>query len=109
MAENDDGKVESRLAAIGRGFSATPKRIAKLQAQAEALARQPVGKPERSFASVLGSKPAAEQSRRSKFRDQRKANLPKKGPRPTGVSAKLKRQLDDELEDETQEDVVIKG
>ena len=109
MADNDDGKVESRLAGIGRGFSATPERIAKLQAQAEALARQPTGKPQRSFAKVLGSKPSPEASRRSKFRDKRQADLPKKGPRPTGNGSRLKRQLDDDLSEGLKEDVVLKG
>lgn len=109
MAENDDGRVESRLAAIGRGFSATPERIAKLQAQAQALARQPTSKPTKSFSSVLGEKPAQPQSRNSKFRDQRKAALPKRGPRPTlgqmGLRSKLS--SDEDLKDE--QDVILKG
>ncbi|MBT6176728.1 MAG: hypothetical protein HOI23_05735 [Deltaproteobacteria bacterium] len=109
MAENDDGRVESRLAAVGRGFSATPERIAKLQAQAEAIERQNPAKPSKSFSSVLGDKPLRPQSRSAAFRDERKAALPKRGPRPTmaqmGLKAKLK--LDDETE--PTEPVVIKG
>ena len=108
MAENDDGRVESRLAAVGRGFSATPERIAKLQAQAEAIERQNPAKPSKSFSSVLGDKPSRPQSRNAAFRDERKAALPKRGPRPTmvqiGLRAKLK--IEDE---ESPEPVVIKG
>lgn len=110
MADNDDGRVESRLAAIGRGFSATPERISKLQAQAEALARQPAGKPQRSFSRVLGERPAPEVSRRERLRDKRQAELPKKGPRPTGASLRLKLELDKDLENsEKQGELVLKA
>ncbi len=109
MAENDDGRVESRLAAIGRGFSSTPERIAKLQAQAEALAKQPSGKPQRSFSKVLGSRPAPVASRRVQFREERKSALPEKGPRPSGHGARLRRKLHDDLDDELTTEVVIKG
>ena len=97
MADNDDGRVESRLAAVGRGFSATPERIAKLQAQAEALAKQPMGKPERSFSRVLGERPAPPISRQTAFRDKRQASLPQKGPVPTGASLRLKHKLEEDL------------
>lgn len=109
MAENDDGRVESRLAGIGRGFSATPERIAKLQAQAEALARQPTGEPLKSFSSVLGEKPSAPKSRNAQFRDQRKAALPKRGPRPTLGQLALKSQLSGEKDSKEPEDIIIKG
>ena len=110
MADNDDGRVESRMAAIGRGFSATPERIAKLQEQAEALAKKPAGPPVRSFSRVLGDRPAPEVSRRAQFRDQRKAALPRKGPMPTGHSAKIKRELEKDLEQvSNSKDVVLKA
>ena len=110
MADNDDGRVESRLAGIGRGFSATPERIAQLQKQAEALAKQPTGKPERSFAKALGDRPGRIQSRREQFRDQRKAALPKKGPIPTGTGMKLKRELERDLDDKGgDKEVVLKA
>ena len=107
MADNDDGRVESRLAAIGRGFSATPERIAKLQKQAEALSRQSTAKPERSFAKVLGERPPPTSSRRTQFRDQRKAALPKKGPRPTAAGLKLKRELEEGLDEVTKSDEIV--
>lgn len=110
MADNDDGRVESRLAAIGRGFSATPERIAKLQAQAEALAKQPTGKPERSFSRVLGERPAPKLSRRAEFRDKRQASLPQKGPVPTGASLRLKHKLEEDLTtSEKKSEFVVKG
>ena len=110
MADNDDGRVESRLAAIGRGFSATPERIAKLQAQAEALAKKAPHKSGRSFSRVLGDRPAPEVSRRVQFREKRKAALPKKGPRPTAESARLKQQLETDLpSDDLKWDIILKG
>ena len=110
MADNDDGRVESRLAGIGRGFSATPERIAQLQKQAEALAKQPMGKPERSFAKALGDRPVPSPSRRAQFRDQRKAALPKKGPIPTAAGMKLKREIEQDLEDKNgNKEVVLKA
>ena len=109
LAENDGGRVESRPAAIGRGFSATPERIAKLQSQVEALERQPSGELSKSFSSVLGEKPAAPQSRKVQFRDQRKAALPKRGPRPTLGQLGLKSRLWAEEDSKEPEDIIIKG
>ena len=110
MADNDDGRVESRLAGIGRGFSSTPERIAQLQKQAEALAKQPRGKPERSFARALGDRPGPTQSRRAQFRDKRKAALPKKGPIPTATGMKLKREMEKDLDDKgNNKEVVLKA
>ena len=109
MADNDDGRVESRLAGIGRGFSATPERIAKLQEQSEALARQARAKPSRSFSKVLGQKPERQVSRREQFRNKRKDSLPRKALRPSGLAGKFRRQLESDLEDPSRDEVILKG
>ena len=109
MADNDEGRVESRLAAVGRGFSATPERIAKLQAQADALAKQRQGKPTRTFSKVLGAKPEPQLSRKAHFREQRKAALPKKGPKPSGRGLRIKQSIDAEFDGAQKEDIVLKG
>ena len=109
MADNDDGRVESRLAGIGRGFSATPERIAKLQQQSEAMTRQARAQPTRSFSKILGQKPEPSISRREQFRNKRRESLPRKALRPSGIAGRLRRQLESDLEEPSADDVILKG
>lgn len=107
LAEHDDRRVESRMAGVGRGFSATPERIAELQKRAAQLERQSFGPPTRPFAEVIGSKPAPPQSRREQMRNKRHLAKPARGPRPTFASSLLKERMNDELD--ADEKVVLKG
>lgn len=107
LAEEDEGRVESRMAVVGRGFSATPERIAKLREQSEALDKQYRPKPSRRFSDVIDSKPAPEPSRKARFRDSRKQALPQRGPRPSLGQLGLKSKLS--VEEEDPEQVVLKG
>ncbi len=80
MAEGDDQRVESRMAAIGRGCSATPERIEALRQKAEKLSRVRQGPPARAFGAVLGDKrgPVAE----TEVDDEEEAPRPA-GPKPS--------------------------
>ena len=77
MAEGDDQRVESRMAAIGRGFSATPERIESLRQQAERLHRVRQGPPARAFGSVLGDKRPAQDEAEPVDTDDPKPTGPK--------------------------------
>ena len=79
MAEGDDQRVESRMAAIGRGFSATPERIEALRQRAERLGRVRSGPPARAFGAVLGDKrPTQDDTEESPPEESRPA-----GPKPS--------------------------
>ena len=82
LAEGDDQRVESRLAAIGRGFSATPERIEALRQQAERLHRVRTGPPARAFGSVLGSKRSVTDSADVDEESQPEVGQPT-GPKPS--------------------------
>ncbi len=79
MAEGDDQRVESRMQAIGRGFSATPEKIEALRQKAERLERANRGPPARAFGAVLGDKrgPASEAEDDESQEPERQV-----GPRP---------------------------
>ena len=82
LAEGDDQRVESRMAAVGRGFSATPERIEALRQQAERLDRVRSGPPARAFGSVLGAK-RPNQGSAAEDQDARAEEAQPAGPKPS--------------------------
>ena len=107
MAENDGNRVESRLPTMGRGFGATPERIADIQQRAAELEKLNKPKPTESFQKVFSRRAGAKSAQEPTEKEKRFKSLPKRGPVPGLVHPSLRDVYG--RDGEADDNVVIKG
>lgn len=102
---DDDRRVETRLALLGRGSGTTPERIAELEARARESEKLHRAKPTKSFAAMVNTqaKPEAE---KKPARAKKEREL-KSTPRP-GLAHPSQRETFGR-EDAKDDTVVLKG